>query len=272
MDEELRLRITTFFQYWRQRYEFIHDLDIKKNNHEANVLLWASFDALSNLWEQNIGKKQCRGKKGKRLIFDSFLAHYGGEIFQIVSLADIWNRVDRENISKPSQKTKKLSKDVYDFLSKIGDRPIPTLIEEHRLPRSSDDWSLEDIEKHQLRHSSDDWSLDAIITATLRACPVTNRTELEEWLIFSRYGAIAYKEMRSAYIHEGRSGKGAHGFELHESATRPTYRSGVYVTPPKIGFKAEFMLGILVLCIDAFEADALTLQQDPVPERQKESV
>jgi len=56
MDEELRWRITTFFNYWRQRYEFIRDLDFKKNNHEANVLLWAPFDALSNLWVENIGK------------------------------------------------------------------------------------------------------------------------------------------------------------------------------------------------------------------------
>ena len=249
MDEKLRWRITTFFKYWRQRYEFIRDLDLKKNNDEANVLLWASLDALSNLWTKNIRKKQCGGKKSKRLIFDAFLAHYGGEVFQIVSLPDIWNRVDQGDIWTDRQKKEKLSEEVCNFLSKIGDRRTPTLTDER-----------------QFRHSSDDWSLDAIITATVRDCPATNRTEFEEWLILSRYGAIAYKEMRSAYIHEGRSGKGTHSFELSESAIRPTYLSGIYTTPPTIGFKVEFMLSILECCIDAFEADALTLQQDPVPE------
>jgi len=253
MDEELRWRITTFFNYWRQRYEFLRNLDFKKNNHEANVLLWASLDALSNLWAENIGEKQCRKNKGsrkkeKRLIFDAFLARYGGEIFQIVSLPDIWNRVDRGDIWIDWQKKEKLPEDVCEFLSKIGDRRTPT------------------IEECVFRHSSDDWSLDAIITATLKDCPATDRIKLGEWLIWSRYGAIAYKEMRSAYIHEGRSGKGTHGFDLYESAIRPTYLSGIYTTPPTIGFKVEFMLGILACCINEFEADALTLQQDPVPE------
>jgi hypothetical protein len=248
MDEELQWRITAFFNYWRQRYEFIRDLDFKKNNHEANVLLWASLDALSNVWAENIGENQC-GKKGKRLIFDAFLARYGGEIFQIVSLPDIWNRVDRGDVWTDRQKKGKLPEDVCKFLRTIGDRRTPTLIEER-----------------QLRRSSDDWSLDAIITATLRDCPTTNPTELGEWLVLSRYGAIAYKEMRSAYIHEGRSGKGTHGFELYESAIRPTYLSGIYTKPPTIGFKVEFMLSILACCINEFEADALTLQQDPVPE------
>jgi hypothetical protein len=248
MDEKLRSRITDFFNYWSQRYEFIRNLDFKNNNHEANVLLWASLDALSNLWAKNIGKNQCV-KKGNRLIFDAFLARYGGEVFQIVSLPDIWNRVDRGDIWAERQKKKKLPEDVCKFLSRIGERRTPTFIEER-----------------QVRHSSDDWSLDTIITTTLRDYPGTNRTELEEWLILSRYGAIAYKEMRSAYIHEGRSGKGTHGFELYESAIRPTYLSGLYTTPPTIGFKVEFMLGVLECCIGAFEADALALQQDPVPE------
>jgi hypothetical protein len=246
MDEELRWRITTFFNYWRQRHSFIRDLDLGRHNHEANVLTWASLDALSNLWKANIGKEQCCSK-GKRLTFDAFLARYGGELFQVVSLPDVWSRVDRGNIE--TQNKQKLSEGVCKFLSKVGDRRSPIFTDEN-----------------QLRHSSDDWKMDAIITATLRSYPETNSTELEEWLILSRYGAIAYKEMRSAYIHEGRSGKGTHGFELYESAIRPTYLSGIYTTPPTIGFKVEFMLQVLGDCIDAFEADALTLQQDPIPE------
>lgn len=247
MDEELRRRIVTFFKYWTQRYAFIHDLDFSKHNHEANVLLWASLDALSNLWAENIGKKQ-GGNKGKRLIFDAFLARYGGELFQIVSLPDVWNRVDRGDVWVDRHKKLKLPKDVCTFLGKIGERRTPTVIEER-----------------QVRQSSDDWSLETIIAAVLRNYPETNRPELEEWLILSRYGAIAYKEMRSAYIHEGRLGKGTHGFNLYKSEIRPTYLSGIYTTPPKIGFNIKFMLGVLECCINVFEADALALRQDPVP-------
>ena len=120
--------------------------------------------------------------------------------------------------------------------------------------------------QRQLRHSSDDWSLDAIITAVLENCPGTNRNDLESWLILSRYGAIAYKEMRSAYIHEGRPGTGTHGFKLSQSAIRPTYSSGIHTTPPTIGFEVKFMLTVLEDCIHAFESEALALQRDPVPE------
>lgn len=249
MDEELQWQITAFFNYWRQRHAFIRDLDLIRYNHEANVLIWASLDALSNLWAENIGKEQC-GKisKRKRLIFDAFLARYGGEVFQVVSLPDIWNRVDRGDVFVNQQKKLKLSEDVLKFLGAIGERKTPPL------------W-----DKWDLRHSSDDWSMEAIITATLADYPQTDCTELEEWLILSRYGAIAYKEMRSAYIHEGRSGKGTHGYDLAESAKRPTYLSGIYTAPPIIGFKVEFMLSVLESCIDAFEADALTLQKDPAP-------
>jgi hypothetical protein len=81
------------------------------------------------------------------------------------------------------------------------------------------------------------------------------------------YGAIAYKEMRTAYIHEGRPGKGAHGFSLSQSAISPTYSSGVYSTPPTIGFNVNFMLSVLESCINAFEEDTLAMQQDPAPEK-----
>lgn len=248
MNEELRWRITTFFNFWRQRHAFIRDLDFSKHNHEANVLLWASLDALSNLWAENIGKRQCKNK-GKRLIFDAFLSHYGGDVFQIVSLPDVWSRVDRGNIEVDRCKQLKLPEDVCQFLSRIGGRQTPTFLSQR-----------------QFRHSSDDWSLEAIVTAVLENYPGTNRNHLENWLILSRYGAIAYKEMRSAYIHEGRSGTGTHGFDLSESAIRPTYLSGIHTTPPSIGFKVKFMLTVLEDCINAFESDALALQRDPVPE------
>jgi hypothetical protein len=243
MNEELRWRITSFFDYWRERHAFIRDLDFSKHSHEANVLLWASLDALSNLWAENkkIGSNQC--SRGKRNIFDAFLARYGGDLFQLVSLPDIWNRVDKGNAAD-------LPENIRTFLSTIGGRHTPT-----------------DMEERSTRSPSNDWSLDAIITTTKENFPEADGKALKDWLTLSRYGAIAYKQMRSAYIHEGRSGKGTHSFELYGSAIRPTYLSSVYTTPPIIGFKIEFMLRVLGCCIHAFEADALALQADPVPEQ-----
>lgn len=243
MNEELRWRITAFFDYWRQRHSFIRDLDFVEHNHEANVLIWASLDALSNLWAENIGKEECRDiKKSKRLIFDAFLFHYGSDIFQLVSLPHIWNRIDCRNIDQ------KISQDIFQLLSKIGGRQPPTLSNER-----------------QFRQSSDDWSLAQIVSAVLEEYSTADHDQLEKWLVLSRYGSIAYKEIRSAYIHEGRPGKGAHNFSLSRSAISPTYLSGIYTAPPTIGFKVEFMLNVLEDCINAFEADALALQKDPVP-------
>lgn len=247
MHEELRWRITTFFNCWRQRYAFINDLDFRMHNYQANVLLWSSFDALSNLWAGNIGKDRCTGKQ-KRRIFDAFLAYYGGDLFQKVSLPDIWSRVDKGDIVVDRQQNLKLPEKICTFLSQIGERRTPTAWDEHCL-----------------RQGSEDWKLDAIINDVLTIYPEANICQIEEWLVLSRYGAIAYKEMRSAYIHEGRSGKRSHGFDLHESEIRPTYLSGIYTTPPTIGFKVEFMLGILKTCIDGFEAETLKLHRDPVP-------
>jgi hypothetical protein len=243
-ERSLYFRIILFFDYWKERYQFIYNLDLNKYNHEANVLLWASFDALSNLWVDNIGKDQC-GKSGKRIIFDAFLARYGGEQFQLVSLPDVWSRVDQGNVKVGQTK---LPDDISTLLKNIGVRHTPNILEER-----------------QTRSISDDWDMDKIVDEILRNCPQTNRTQLEEWLTFSRYGSIAYKQMRSTYIHEGRSGKGTHDFKLHGYQIKPTYRSSIYATPPIIGFGVEFMLGVLKRCIYEFESDALKLEKDPAP-------
>ena len=232
MNEDLQGRIIGFFDYWKQRHEFIRVLDFNKNKHEANVLIWASLDALSNLWAKHIGRKQCGNKsKSKRLIFDAFLACYGGKVFQVVSLPDVWIRIDREDVWTDRHRKEQLPENICKLLGKIGNRQTSTLIEERRT-----------------RQITDDWSLDSIIDATLTECPQVNQIKLEEWLRFSRYGAIAYNEMRSAYIHEGRSGKRTHGLELYGSTVRPTYLSKIYATPPRMDFKAEYMLSVLGLC------------------------
>jgi hypothetical protein len=246
LNGNLERRIRTFFDYWRKRHAFINDLDISKHNHEANVLLWASIDALSNLWAKKIGKERCNNKgikkENKRLIFDAFLAHYGGELFQIVSLPDLWNRIERD----PKQLN--LPKDVCVFLEKVGERRTPTIDETRRN-----------------RKTSNDLSLNEIIHKTLENYSITNYEQLEKSLTLSRYGSIAYKEMRTAYIHEGRPGSRSHSFDLSMSLVQPTYLSKIYTTPPVIGFSVTFMLCVLEGCINAFEAESLNLRQDPVP-------
>ena len=245
LERNLNFRIILFFDYWKERYQFICNLDLNKYNHEANVLLWASLDALSNLWADNIGNDQCGGSS-KRIIFDAFLARYGGDLFQLVSLPDVWGRIDNKNFTVGKTE---LPNDIPPtLLEDIGGRHTPSILEER-----------------QTRSISDDWDTDKIVNEILKNCPQTNRTQLEEWLTFSRYGSIAYKQMRSAYIHEGRSGKGTHDFELHGYQIQPTYRSSIYTTPPIIGFGVEFMLSVLKRCIYEFELDALTLKKDPVP-------
>lgn len=250
MNEELRWRITAFFDYWRKRHTFISALELPEYRHEANVLVWAALDALSNLWAESIGKIIC-SNKGKRIIFDTFLARYGGEFFQLVSLPDIWYRVDQGDVWVDPRNKLKLSEDVRILLGNIGGRRTPTLIEDH----------------YQLRSISEDMSMDALIDEILVNYPETNRTDLEQWLTLSRYGAIAYKVMRNPYIHEGRQGKNTHDYELYGYTEQPTYRSTVYTTPPMMGFNIKFMWSVLGRCIEGFEADALALQVDPVPEQ-----
>jgi len=246
MDSRLEWRIIAFFQYWRRRLDFIQKLDFNKNNHEANVLIYAALDALSNLWAEHIGREDCIDIKGKRSIFDAFLSHYGGEVFQIVSLPDIWNRVDQGNTSVGKTS---LPQDVICFLREVGDRQKPTFLDER-----------------QFRQSSDDWQLSCIINTVLAEYPTTDYKRLKSWLTISKYGAIAYKEMRSSYLHEGRLGRNSHSFSLSNSEIRPTYLSGIYTTPPAIGFSVYFMVNVLEDCLNSFENAALTSGQDPVPE------
>jgi|GEM_PF-2014618 len=252
MDEELQSRITFFFDFWRKRHAFISKLNLVEQRYEANVLLWGSLDALSNLWAEGIGKKEC-SNSGKRIIFDAFLVRYGGDVFQLVSLPDVWSRVDRGDTWIDQRKGIKLPENVFRFLSTIGGRKIYT---------HEDDF---DMDARTTRSILNDLRMDDIINQTLANYPNTTRSELEQWLILSRYGAIAYKEFRNAYIHEGRPGKRAHDYKLYRWAENPTYQSWVYSTPPTMGFSVEFMLKVFQRCIEKFEDEALNLQVDPAP-------
>lgn len=249
MDEGLKSRVVSFFDWWRQRHAFINDLDLVKQRYEANVLLWGSLDALSNHWAKSIGKNKC-SNSGKRIIFDAFLAHYGGEVFQLVSLPDVWNRVDRGDTYIDQKKGIKLPENVSKFLGTIGERCTP---------------DTDSLDARATRSTENDLRMDDIINQIVANCPKATPGELEQWLTLSRYGAIAYKEFRNAYIHEGRPGKGTHGYKLHGWREKPTYQSWMYSTPPIIGFSVEFMLGEFKRCIEKFKDEALALQVDPVP-------
>lgn len=206
-----------------------------------------------SLWAKEIGKNEC-GNSGKRIIFDAFLARYGGDVFQLVSLPDVWSRADRGDASK-------LSKNVCIFLSEIKRRKNGFNIYQYE-----DDFGMD---TRTIRSPSDDLNIDDVVYQVVTNYPDANGDEIEQWLILSRYGAIAYKAFRNAYIHEGQAGKGAHEISsLYGWKERPTYSSWLYSTPPVMGFSVEFMLGILKRCIEQFESEALTLQVDPAPPRQ----
>ncbi len=238
MSERLEWRTRTFFDYWRRRLTFIRTLELPEHFHEANVLVWAAIDALANLWAKSVGKGSMPA--GLREIFDIFLARYGGEPFLRVSLPDVWHRADKEMKALPAEALR--------FLQTTGGRRRPTVVEQHRI-----------------RRVDQDPYFSSLAEDVVTNCPGVDRMLIEKWLRLSRYGSIAYKRMRSAYIHEGRPGEGTHSFQFHESATSPTYLSGVLSTPAVLGFGPEFMSKVLERCIEEFEKDALSLKVDPVP-------
>lgn len=260
MDEELLLRITGFFNCWRNRALFIRNLDHQINNYEANILIWSCLDALSNFWAKEIGKDKCKNfSESKRQIFDEFLSYYYPDVFNQVSLPHIWHRTDidedEEKIFLGVKKISfKLPDDVAVFLQNLHKKNQSTELE---------------IGSRKHRNISDDLPIDIVLGELKFKCN-TKKEELAKirrWLKFSRYGAIAYQQMRSFYIHEGQAGKETHGFELYESELRPTYLSYVYTTPPKMGFSVKFMLEVLSKCIASFEKEAIELQQDPAPNK-----
>ena len=234
-----------FFDYWRKRHTFISQLDLGEYTHEANVLLWSSLGALSHLWARSMGKELYK-EKGDRIIFDAFLAHYGCNCFSLVSLPDIWQRIDDGDINIKvckGQSSKKLPKEICDFLQTIGGRRAPNYLEERKNRSVIDDIGMDTILKD--------------VKEILKNHPEIDFLEVKEWIVLSRYGSIAYKQMRSPYIHEGTIGKKSHSFDLVFSESQPTYLSHIYSRPSKLGFAPKFMLRILETCIISFESEAL---------------
>jgi hypothetical protein len=239
MNENREWRTKNFFDYWRKRLDFIRKLSIPEDSHEANVLVWAAIDALANLWAKGLGKGSA--PSGKREIFDAFLARYGGDPFQRVSLPDVWHRAEKGTIDS-------IPAEVVRVLLTVRGRRMPIFVE-----------------RRQLRSADNDPDLVSLVEEVVAACPAVSRSAVENALRLSRYGSLAYKRMRNAYIHEGRSGKDTHSFRFEESSAGPTYLSGVLGTPAVIGFAPEFMTATLARCIDEFEKDATANKVDPVP-------
>ncbi len=246
MDDLLKWRIGSFFSFWRQRLSFITSLDVKQSYYEANVLIWASLDALSNAWWKSSIKKQCWmfHDAKKCLQFNYFLEEYGGEYFKYLSLPDIWLRVDEGR----DKDTKSLNPETLAFLKKVGERKDPT-----------------PITKYLIRQVSDDTSIQSIYKQIVENLPDAESSKLQKWLSYSQYGSIAYKELRCSYIHEGQPGKNSHSFPLYGYEFRPTYLYGKYDTPAIMSFSPKFMMTVLSEAIDKFEANSLEQEVDPIP-------
>lgn len=262
LDEYIKDQISSFFAYWKKRIQFIQNLidqNYKENRHEIEVLIWAAFDALSNLWaESELGNK----KSSQRVRFDTFLTNYGGEMFQLISLPDIWHRVEEGLVilqeNKENKPEIKLSPEICEFL-KYFDRP------------QLDYPNLKDLEfpwQRLNRQITDDVDLEDLLTQLLKNFSdlKDNEKKLRYWLRNSRYGCIAYKEMRSTYIHYGQSGNRTHGFEMSGYQTKPTYRSSIYSSVGSLGFSPQFMLSTLNRCIESFEQEARKQEIDPYPD------
>lgn len=134
MDDTLEWRIRTFFGYWRRRLAFIRALDLAEHSHEANILVWAALDALANLWARSLGKGTASPAR-LRETFDMFLARYGGDPFQRISLPDVWHRAERETKSA-------LSAHVLAFLGAAGGRRKATFLEQRQARRVEEDPEL----------------------------------------------------------------------------------------------------------------------------------
>ncbi|AMA08817.1 DUF29 family protein [Picosynechococcus sp. PCC 73109] len=267
LDKYIEDQISSFFDYWRKRAQFIQQLieqNPRENRHEVEVLIWAALDALSNLWaESELGKRELGNKSlGGRVYFDAFLANYGGDTFQLISLPDVWYRVEIGATAIQEKKCNrpeiKLPLEVCEFLKYFA-RP------------ELDYAKLKDLEfpwQRFNRQTTDDINLGDLLVQLLNNFPDLKENELriKYWLRNSRYGYIAYKEMRSAYIHYGKSGNRSHGYEMSGYEQRPTYCSNIYSSSLSLGFSPQFMLSTFNQCIKGFEEKSREKNIDPYPE------
>ncbi len=173
-----------------------------------------------------------------------FLARHGGLPFQRISLPALWARADALDPAA-------VRAEVRNRLRRLGGRREPTFIEQRQLRRSSEDPPVLEV----LRELAD--------IAAEKIKVKKSETTVQDFVLASRFGEIAYTEMRCSILHEGRLGDGAHSFDLGHDG--PAYLSGVLTVPPSIGFHPSYMANVLRTCIDGFEREVQETGVDPVP-------
>jgi hypothetical protein len=240
-----------FFDFWRTRATFIDALDPMANFYEANVLTWAALDALAGLWDRCLNPHL---SKGRRRMGD-FLAQHGGEEFGRVSLPALWAWSELLDPTVAPQ--------ICDRLRQLRGRRIPDVREQRQLRMLGDD----PLAKEVLADLADVAGKTVKVKKDKRhGRHGGGKTTVKDLVFSARFGEIAYEEMRCAIVHEGRLGAGAHSFELGaQSDSQPTYLSGLFGVPPSIGFSPRYMVKVLRVSIDGFEAEANSEGRDPTP-------
>lgn len=237
--------IRTFFNYWRSRADFISQLTLPQHHHEASVLAFSALDSLANLWAVAFNRPDLKKKHLRR--FGEFVAACADrpDIFDRISLPYLrW----LANTKPPS-----FPHNALHILQTLGAPPHPP---------SQDSW-----EARKCRSLSDDPTVSTILATDLAPVAQTkdrSGRSLSDWLLDCRFGEIAYRECRCAWLHEGRPGEATHDFNLGTN-TEPTYITNDYSSPPQISFPTPFLVVTTRTCIDNFERQALANSIDPIP-------
>jgi hypothetical protein len=238
--------IRAFFDYWRSRADFIGQLSLlPEHHHEANVLAFSALDSLANLWALAFNKTDLKKKHARR--FGEFVAACAArpDVFDRISLPYLrW----RANTKTPSFPANALH--ILQTYSAPLQSPPPY------------SW-----EARKCRSLSDDPTVSTLLATGL--APVAQAKDgagrpLSDWLLDSRFGEIAYREFRCAWLHEGRPGEATHSFNLGTD-TEPSYLTNDYSTPPQINFPTPFLVATIRACIDHFEQQVLANGLDPIP-------
>lgn len=233
-----------FFDFWRTRVAFIERLHPGENFYEANVLVWAVLDALAGHWARVLERQH---ETDRRRLGD-FLARHGGGAFGRVSLPTLWALGDNLDPLVAGD-------EVRNRICRLRGRRTPDVLEERQARAVADDPTVGEV----LAELSD--ILDVVVVRRGR-----KTSTVSDLVASARFGEIAYTQMRCAIVHEGRLGERAHSFDFGpESASTPTYLSGVLTVPPTMGFSPRFMANVIRSCIDGFESEVLGAGRDPVP-------
>lgn len=217
------------------------------NEHEINVLCWSSLEALSLSWANTSGHRECEPFRGqKRRIYDVFLAAYGGPTYSRICLPDLWFRCERRLNNPPGS---------------YGGHGFQPSLEQCSFLRLYQWKHPSVLEERETRQISMDPTLEQIRDDLMAQFPGLSIDDISAWISLSRYGSIAYNVMRCPYIHEGRAGTRSHSFALHLSDSQPTYLSSVYSLNLRLGFAPAYIVNLLRVCIESFEADISTQSQ-----------